>query len=77
MCLLCAAGLEDQRLAQRAHVLQLLALIEHPDALPADAALRLAREILALTQAEQTKRRCDPVVLPGTDTEKFAEGRPP
>ena len=59
MCLLCAAGLDGQRLAQRAHVLQLLALVEHPDALPADAALRLAQEILALTQAERTGRRCD------------------
>ena len=64
MCLLCAAGVEDRGLAQRAHVLQLLALVEHPDALPADAALRLAREILTLTQAERTGRRCDPVVLP-------------
>ena len=42
MCLLCAAGLEGRRLARRAHVLQLLALVEHPDALPADAAVRLA-----------------------------------
>ena len=67
MCLLCAAGLQDRTLAQRAHVLQLLALVEHPDALPAAAALRLAREILTLTQAKETGRRCDPVVPPGSD----------
>jgi hypothetical protein len=67
MCLLCAAGLDGQRLARRAHVLQLLSLIEHSDALPADAALRLAREVLALTQAEGTERRCDPVAPPGPD----------
>ena len=66
MCLLCAAGSEGQRLARRAHVLQLLALVEHPDALPAEAALRLAREVLALTQAERAGRRCEPVAPPGS-----------
>lgn len=70
MCLLCAAGLEGRRLARRAHVLRLLALVEHPDALPADAALRLAGEILALTQAERAERRCDLVVPPGPDIEE-------
>ena len=45
MCLLCADGLADRTRARRARVLQLLALVEHPDALPAEAALRLAREI--------------------------------
>jgi hypothetical protein len=67
MCPLCAAGLESRSLAQRVHVLQLLSLVEHPDALPADAALRLAREVLALTQAERTGLRCDPVAAPGSD----------
>lgn len=33
-------------LARRIRVLQLLALIEHPEALPADAALRIAGELL-------------------------------
>jgi hypothetical protein len=61
MCLLCAAGYEGRRSAQRAHMLQLLALVEHPDALPVAVALRLAREVLALTQAEEAGRRCDPV----------------
>ena len=70
MCRLCAAGPEDRRLAQRAHVLQLLALVEHPDALPAEAALRLAREVLALTEAERTGRRCDPVAPPGSALEE-------
>ena len=72
MCLLCAAGVDSQKLARRAHVLQLLALVEHPDALPAEAALRLARELLALTQPERTGRRCDPVAPPEPATE---EGR--
>jgi hypothetical protein len=70
MCLLCAAGSDGQRLARRAHVLRLLALIEHPDALPADAALRLTREVLALTEAEWTEFRCDPVAPPGPDIEE-------
>jgi indole-3-glycerol phosphate synthase len=70
MCLLCAAGLEGRRLARRAHVLQLLALVEHPDALPADAALRLAREVLTLTQPDRTGRRCEPVVPPGSAIEE-------
>lgn len=70
MCLLCAAGLEDQRLARRAHVLQLLTLVEHPNALPAETALRLAREVLALAQSERTGRRCDPVAPPGSALEE-------
>jgi hypothetical protein len=70
MCLLCAAGVDGQKLARRAHVLQLLALVEHPDALPAEAALRLAREVLALTQGERTGRRCEPVAPPGSTVEE-------
>lgn len=64
MCQLCASSSDVQGLASRAHVLQLVALIEHPDALPAEAAMRLAREILILAGADGTKRRCDPVVPP-------------
>jgi hypothetical protein len=64
MCLLCATRLGDQERARRANVLQLLALIEHPDALPANVALRLAREVLALAQIDRTERRCEPVGPP-------------
>ena len=46
------------------HVLQLLALVEHPDALPADAALRLGGEIMALIRADRGLRRCDAVEPP-------------
>lgn len=69
MCMLCAERSKGMDEARRAHVLQLLALIEHPDALPAGAALRLAREVLALTQAEHTGFRCDPV-SPGSDLDE-------
>jgi hypothetical protein len=55
---------------QRARVLQLLALVEHHDALPARAAMRLAGEVLALTQPERTVRRCEAVALPEGDVEE-------
>lgn len=41
-------------LAQRSRVLQLLALIEHPDALPRDAALRIAGELLCWLDADKS-----------------------
>jgi hypothetical protein len=60
MCFRCAAGPgEEGALARRAHVLRLLALIEHPDALPADTALRLGREVMALIRDEPASLRCD------------------
>ena len=67
MCLLCADGAGDRALVRRAHVLQLLALVEHPDALPADAVLRLGREIMTLIRPERGLRRCAPVTPPGPD----------
>ena len=69
MCLLCVAGSEGRKLTRRGHVLQLLALVEHPDALPANAALRLAQEILVLAQADPGELRCDPVDPLGPDLE--------
>ena len=64
LCLLCTARLENRSLQDRVHVLQLLALIEHPDALPTEAALRLAGEILELIRVGRTERRCEPVPPP-------------
>jgi hypothetical protein len=62
MCLLCAADPESAgEMARRLHVLQLLALVEHPDALPPGAALRLSREIMALIAPAPGLRRYDPV----------------
>ena len=62
MCVLCESGSgSDGDLAHRAHVLQLLALVEHPHALPADAALRLGREIMMLVRSGSGLRRCDAV----------------
>jgi hypothetical protein len=46
-CVYCNSVSGDGRERQRQ--LQLLALLEHPDALPAEYALRLAREILVRT----------------------------
>ena len=61
MCLRCVFGPDSQSalVAHRAHVLALLALVEHPEAIPADAALRLGQEILALVGAEPAVRRCE------------------
>jgi hypothetical protein len=50
---------------ERLRQLQLLALLEHPDALPAELALRLAAELLALT-AQGSAFHC----------EAFEENRP-
>ena len=68
MCVLCESGSGgDETLARRAYVLQLLALVEHPDALPAEAALRLGREVMALVRAEPGAFRCDAVAPAGPD----------
>ena len=58
MCLCCTAG-SSQPSAGRRQILDLLALIEHPDALPAEAALRIAAEILAWVEPERSRYRCD------------------
>ena len=73
MCLRCAAGVENQTLARRAHVLRLLTLVEQPNALPPRAALRLALEALALSQRERGDRQCDAVAAPGPDIAKPRE----
>jgi hypothetical protein len=57
-CPHCADGL-DLGLTRRIRVLQLLALIEHPDALPRTAALRIGRELLAWIAADRAGHRCD------------------
>ncbi len=46
LCSHCADN-SDPALARRQRVLQLLTLVEHPEALPAQARLRIAQEILA------------------------------
>jgi hypothetical protein len=62
MCWLCAGVTEsDGTMARRAHVLDLLALVEHPDALPLDAALRLGREIMTLLAQDTMPLQCDAV----------------
>ena len=71
MCILCESGSGSENDAvRRARVLQLLALVEHPDTLPADAALRLGREIMMLVRPEPGLLRCDPVGTPGPGIEE-------
>ena len=58
MCPHCADG-ADPDLARRQRVLQLLALIEHSTALPAEAALRIAHELLAWTAPANSTAKMD------------------
>jgi hypothetical protein len=51
-------------------VLRLLALLEHPDALPPDAALRLSQEIMTLIGATSGRLRCDSVTAGGAEGER-------
>ena len=68
MCLYCTAG-SSHPSAGRRQILDLLALIEHPDALPAEAALRIAAEILARVEPERSRYRCDSAPAPGSPIE--------
>ena len=60
-CPHCADGI-NPNMARRKQVLHLLALIEHPTALPAESALRIAQELLAWSAHENTNYRHEPVV---------------
>jgi hypothetical protein len=71
MCPHCADGL-DHGLARCTRVLQLLALIEHPSALPAAAALRIGQELLAWIAQDESNHRCDHVVAAETRIEAAA-----
>jgi hypothetical protein len=63
MCLLCMDGMDRSTdAARRLRIVQLLALIEHPDALSHKAALRISREIMAVVGPPDVRLRCDPVV---------------
>jgi len=64
-CPHCADG-QDPDLARRQRVLQLLALIEHPTALPTDSAIRIARELLAWSAQEGSNHRFEPVAAAET-----------
>ncbi|MBB5373409.1 hypothetical protein [Acidocella aromatica] len=60
MCPHCADGSGPLH-AHWARISHLLALIEHPDALPADDALRIAGELLAWAGKEELGFRCEQV----------------
>ncbi len=60
MCQYCAAG-SSQSGTDHTRILQLLAMIEHPDALPSEAALRIASELLAWAGKSKSGLRCDGV----------------
>jgi hypothetical protein len=60
-CPHCADGMDPDS-ARGKQVLQLLALVEHPTALPADATLRIARELLAWSAQEGSSDRLESAV---------------
>ena len=60
MCILCAGQAAS---GGEARILHFLALLEEPDALPAGLALRLGREIWALTR--RPAMVCEAVAGPG------------
>jgi len=57
LCPACADNL-DPLLAGRVRVVQLLALVEHPEALETGDRLRIAQEILAWLEQGETGLRC-------------------
>jgi hypothetical protein len=59
MCMLCR-GAEDEESVPRAHVLRLLSLLEHPDALRPEQALRLGRQLMSTLGAD-ARLRCEAV----------------
>lgn len=71
MCPHCADS-PDRGLACRHRVLQLLALIEHPSALPASAALRIGQELLTWIAKDASEFRCDLVLATDTPIEAAA-----
>lgn len=67
MCRYCAIG-SPQVSQDHTRVRQLIALIEHPDALPAETALRIAGELLAWT-GDAPRFRCEAMARPGNPTD--------
>jgi hypothetical protein len=61
MCRNCAIG-SPKVSSARPRVLQLLELIENPNALPADAALRIAGELLAWVGEPQLRFQCEAMI---------------
>ena len=60
MCRYCAAG-SPRAPTDRARILDLLALIERPDVLPAETALRIAGDLLAWADQSGSRLRCNAV----------------
>ncbi len=63
MCPHCADGFSHPQPGP-ARIAQLLALLEQPGALPPDAALRIARELLHWAGRAQPGLVCEPVAPP-------------
>jgi hypothetical protein len=71
MCRYCAAGFFRSP-ADRSRILDLVALVEHPDALPAEAALRIASELLAWAEQPKSGLRCEVVAAVRSPVDNLA-----
>ena len=71
MCRYCVTG-SSHPSTDRVRVLDLLALIEHPDALPANAALRIAAELLTWAGRAESRLRCEPATALGSPKDTVA-----
>ena len=62
MCRYCISGSSNSRI-ERTQILDLLALIERPDVLPAEAALRIARKLLKWVDRTGPGFRCEALTV--------------
>jgi hypothetical protein len=67
MCRNCFSG-SSRSEVERARILNLLALIERPDVLPADAALRIAGELLQWAGQREPRFLCEAVSVRETQS---------
>jgi hypothetical protein len=58
MCRYCVSGTSHSQI-ERTHILDLLALIERPDVLPAEAALRITSKLLSWADQTEHGFRCE------------------
>lgn len=69
------ADLTPEQVAKQKQVLQLLTLVEHPDALPAQDVLRIGQQILALL--DEIDDACDDFRLARIGLPRSRNGLPP
>jgi hypothetical protein len=66
MCLYCVSGSSRSQM-EGAYILDLLALIERQDLLPAENTLRIAQELLVWADQTAARLQCEAVAVPESD----------